>query len=196
MRAGQSAWGSARPDLRLVPPLDECAPVLDLAVGDVVVYASHGIGCVEARLGGRDDLREVVVLTFQSGLKVTLPVARARGALRAPSGEVELEDVRRTLRADPTPRIEPWARRFRSMRDKVVAGEVTGLAEVVRDAVGRERQLVVGSNTRGAGASSSEHGLYLRARSLLAAEIAFARGIDAAEANVWIVEQIDEQPHE
>jgi len=179
-----------RTHVRLTPPLDACVPALDLAVGDVVVYASHGIGCVEARQAGAADLPEAVVLVFESGLRVTLPVARARGALRSLSGEIELEEVRRTLRADPAPSAEGWSRRFRSMREKVAAGHVTGLAEIVRDGLRRERQLAVGAGGRAA-AAPSERGLYLQARKLLAAEIASARGIDAVEADVWIVEQVD-----
>jgi RNA polymerase-interacting CarD/CdnL/TRCF family regulator len=112
--------------------------------------------------------------------------------LRSLSGESELEDVRRTLRADPAPSIEPWSRRFRSTREKVTGGEVTNLAEVVRDGLQRERQLVARAGGR-ATAAPSERGLYLQARKLLAAEIALARGIDEVEADVWIVEQIDGQ---
>jgi len=178
--------------LRLVPTLDDCAPVLTLTVGDTVVYASHGIGCIEARLGGDEDVRAQVVLTFESGLRVTLPVARARSALRLPSGELELEDVRQTLRSSSGPRIEPWAKRFRTMRDKVAAGEATSLAEVVRDGLTRERELAERAGDR-PNVATSEHGLYLQARKLLGAEIAFSRGTDAAEADVWIVEQFDGQ---
>ena len=180
--------------LRLVPTLDDCAPVLTLTVGDTVVYASHGIGCIEARLGGDEDVRAQVVLTFESGLRVTLPVARARSALRLPSGELELEDVRQTLRSSSGPRIEPWAKRFRTMRDKVAAGEATSLAEVVRDGLTRERELAERAGDR-ANVATSERGLYLQARKLLGAEIAFSRGTDAAEADVWIVEQFDGQAH-
>jgi RNA polymerase-interacting CarD/CdnL/TRCF family regulator len=192
MRSTSGADDSARTHLRLLPASDDCAPALELAIGDIVVYASHGVGCVEARLGGDDDLRGLVVLTFESGLRVTLPVARARAALRLPSGELELEDVRRTLRTSPGARIEPWAKRFRSMRDKVAVGEVTGLAEVVRDGLGRERELAARAGDRTA-VATSERGLYLQARKLLAAEIAFASGTDPAEADAWIVEQFDAQ---
>jgi RNA polymerase-interacting CarD/CdnL/TRCF family regulator len=41
--------------------------------------------------------------------------------------------------------------------------------------------------------ATSERGLYLQARKLLAAEIAFASGTDPAEADAWIVEQFDAQ---
>ena len=80
--------------------------MLTLAVGDVVVYASHGIARVEARRAGAGDLPETIVLVCESGLRVTLPLARARHALRSPSGELELEDVRRALRAEAPLGIE------------------------------------------------------------------------------------------
>jgi RNA polymerase-interacting CarD/CdnL/TRCF family regulator len=169
---------------------NDLAPAMSLAVGDVVVYASHGIGCVEARRPAEGDLPERVVLGFENGLKVTLPVMRARGALRSLSGERELDDVRRALRTDVSPVVEPWSKRFRSMREKVAAGEVVGLAEVARDGLRRERQLAVAAGGRMA--APSERHLYLQARQLLASEIARARGIEAAEADAWIVEQVGE----
>jgi RNA polymerase-interacting CarD/CdnL/TRCF family regulator len=166
--------------------------VLNLAVGDVVVYAWHGIGYVEARAKREGEAPEAVVVVFESGLRVTLPIARAQGALRAPSSEVELDGVRRTLGADSVPHTVPWSRRFRTIQEKVNAGEVTGLAEVVRDGLQRERRRATSAGGRGTTAST-ERGLYLQARKLLAAEIAFARGIDPLQADVWIVEQIDEE---
>lgn len=188
MKTRQTGDGAARAHLRSTPPLDGDAEAVSLAVGDAVVYASHGIGLVEARRPGGGDLPETIVLAFESGLRVTLPVDRARRALRPLSGETELEDVRRTLGADPGPSNEPWSRRFRAIREKVNAGEVTGLAEVVRDGVLRERQLPVGAGGRSASASS-ERGLYLHARALLAAEIARARGIETTDADAWILQQ-------
>jgi CarD family transcriptional regulator len=185
----RAADGTAR-----VAHPDDLASVPSLAVGDVVVYASHGIGCVEARTPAVGDLPEAVVLVFGSGLKVTLPVARARGALRSLSGELELDEVRRILRADASPEVAPWSKRFRSMREKVAAGQVVGLAELVRDGLRRERQLALAAGGRTAAAG--ERHLYLQARQLLAAEIALARGIDAVEADAWIVEQIGEPTRE
>jgi RNA polymerase-interacting CarD/CdnL/TRCF family regulator len=73
------------------------------------------------------------------------------------------------------------------MQDKVAVGDVTGLAEIVRDGLGREREPADRAT------ATRERGLYLQARKLLAAEIAFARGTDQAEADVWIVEQFDGQ---
>jgi len=165
-------------------------PAPRLAVGDRVVYASHGLGSVEARLPGVGELPETVVVLFETGLRVTLPVAQARRALRPPTDVSELEEVRSTLRAEVPPGVQPWSKRFRSMQEKVAAGQVTGLAEVVRDGVEREQRLAVTSGSGRTPAPSERH-LYLQARKLLAAEIAHARGIDAVQADAWIVEQVD-----
>jgi RNA polymerase-interacting CarD/CdnL/TRCF family regulator len=162
-------------------------PALRLNAGDLVVYGSHGIGRVEPHPSGPKAARETISLVFESGLRVTLPRARAADALRSLSSERELEDVRETLGADVRPPIEPWARRQRSIQEKVAAGRATDLAEVVRDGVQSER---LASATKGRAAAPSERELYARARALLAAEIAASRGIDVAEADAWIVEQV------
>ena len=189
MKPGRSGHRSVQPQLGLVPPLDDLTPSsLSLAVGDLVVYASHGIGRVESTQSSRDDLPETVVLVFESGLRVTLPLARACQALRALSRPEDLDDVRRTLSADVPPMIEPWSRRNRTIREAVAAGRITGLAAVVRDGMQRERRLAAG--TGGRSAAPSERELYLQARRLLAAEIAACWGIEAAAADAWIVQQI------
>ncbi len=159
------------------------AQPLGLAVGDVVVYACHGIGRVESRRPGDDELPETVALLFESGLRVTLPLARAVETLRPLSTEPELEDVRRTLGAEASP-VEPWSKRHRTTREKVAAGQPTALAEVVRDGLQRE-------HANGGTTAPSERELYIRARTLLTAEIALCRGIDVAEADAWVVEQVE-----
>jgi len=177
---------SGRTRLRPVSP-DGSPAALRLKAGDLVVYGSHGIGRVEPPPSGVGAPRDTISLVFESGLRVTLSRARAPDALRSLSSERELEDVRDTLGADMPPSIEPWARRRRSMQDKIAAGRATGLAEIVRDGVQSER---LASATKGRLAAPSERELYQRARALLAAEIAASRGIDVAEADAWIVEQV------
>ena len=162
---------------------------LSLAVGDAVVYASHGIGLVEARRPRGGDIPEMVVIVFESGLRVNLPVDRARRALRPLSSEAELEDVRQILSSDPDPSNDPWSKRFRALREKVNAGGVVGLAQVVRDGVLRDRKRVDVTGGGRPASASSERGLYLHARALLAAEIARTRGIPLADADAWIIDQ-------
>ncbi len=193
MKPTATVGGAPREQLRLLPPPPEervSAP-LGLAAGDVVVYASHGIGRVEARLPGGEGLPETVALVFEGGLRVILPLARALEALRPLSGERELEDVRRTLRAEASLSVEPWLRRHRAARDKVAAGQATALAEVVRDGLQGEQRLVAGASGRTT--APSDRQLYTQARALLTAEIALCRGIELAEADAWILDQVAEQ---
>ena len=165
---------------------DETA--LRLAVGDRVVYASHGIGRVESRERHRGD-GEMVVLVFENGLKVTLPLDRAQNALRSLSGERELAEVKLTLGGDSAPAaLEHWSRRHRNAQAKLAGGSVSGLAEIVRDGAHRERARVK------AGTAPIRNQLYREARKLLVAEVAAARGIDPDAADAWIGQQINDHP--
>lgn len=159
---------------------------LRLAVGDLVVYASHGIGRIESRQP-HEGRPETLVLVFESGLRVTLPLDRAHDTLRSLSGEPELKDVQRTLRADMPPAVEPWSRRHRASQAKLAGGGVSGLAEIVRDGVHRERRRVKG------GPAPVENQLYRQARKLLVAEVAAARGIEPDAADAWIVQQMGDE---
>ena len=160
---------------------------LRLAVGDVVVYGFHGVALI-ASSEGDAAAPTAVVLEFASGLRVTLPSARARESLRSLADESDLGCVEETLGADESASEALWAKRFRAIREKLVAGRVIGLAEVVRDGAHREHRAALRS---GPMPSPAERELYERARRLLAEEIGAARGIDLPAAEEWIGEQID-----
>jgi CarD family transcriptional regulator len=159
-------------------------------VGDVVVYASHGIGRVAARgkrdvLGAKPDL---VVLEFASGLKVTLPLERARGLLRPLAGEAEVVRVKATLREEAPPKEEPWLKRRNDLQAKLAAGGAIELAEIVRDGAIRERSLA--ARGQGTKSSDAEREILGRARHLLVGEIAMALGLDLSQADAWIEQQL------
>ena len=167
-------------------------PDFDVVVGDLIVYASHGVGRVSSResRGGAEEKQEVVVLVFGEGLSVTLPFARALEYVRPVSTEVELTCVRETLRAAEGTRDGVWQKRLRATREKVALGEAIGLAEVIRDGARRaDRPTVSGGPAQ---LSLSERQLYLKARKLLAQEIGAARGIAPDAADAWIAEQLGE----
>lgn len=169
-------------------PGADAQAALRLAVGDLVVYASHGIGRVESREGHRGN-GGALVLVFENGLKVTLPLDRAQNALRSLSGEPELKEVQRTLRDDSHPAaLEHWSRRHRNAQAKLVAGSVSGLAEIVRDGVHRDRARAK------SGTAPIRNQLYRNARKLLVAEVAAARGIEPDAADAWIVQQVNGDP--
>jgi RNA polymerase-interacting CarD/CdnL/TRCF family regulator len=164
---------------------DEGAP-LRLAVGDVVVYGFHGVAVI---VGSEGDTAAptVIVLEFASGLRVTLPSARARESLRSLADESDLARVEVTLAADESASDAQWTKRCRATREKVVDGQVIGLAEVVRDGAHREYRRVLRS---GPVPSAAERELYVRARRLLAEEVGAVRGIDPPVADDWITDQM------
>jgi CarD family transcriptional regulator, regulator of rRNA transcription len=159
---------------------------LRVAVGDTVVYASHGVGRIVAReqqrVGGT--VRDCVVVELATGLRVTLPLADAAERLRRPADESELDDVQKTLASIPPEREASWTRRINESKAKLATGKATDLAQIVRDGVRFER----GSN--GVRLSHSERRVYVQARALLVGELCSARGMHEDEAEVWIDSQI------
>ena len=161
-----------------------------LAVGDVIVYAAHGVGRVAAReervvLGAA---QEILVLELADGLSVTMPVERARELLRPLLSEADVRRVQATLREDHTLSEDVWLKRRKDTQVKLAGGDPLGLAEVVRDCAHREQRLIA-KRTRSR-LSPSERDLYMRARRLLSGEIGLARGLEPAEADAWIEEQL------
>jgi len=161
--------------------------VVQLAVGDMVVYASHGAGYVAARkrrvvLGKQ---QEVVVLALAGGLSVELPMERAHELLRPLASEADMRRVQSTLGADHAINSDPWLKRRRDSQAKLTGGDPIELAEIIRDSAHREATLPGKSQL-----SPGERDLFVKARRLLSNEIALARGVEPAEANAWIEEQL------
>ena len=156
---------------------------LRLAVDDLVVYASYGVGRVVIRQP------ETVVLEFAEGsLLVTLPIERALECVRPVATEVEIASVGRTLAGADAVNHENWQRRLKTSRGKVTGGEAVGLAEVIRDASRRDERAP--ARKEPGRLSLTERELYLKARKLLAGEVSASRGVDASAADAWIGDQL------
>jgi CarD family transcriptional regulator len=161
-----------------------------LAVGDVVVYPSHGGGSVVAReqrlvLGV---VREVVVLDLVDGLTVTLPVEQAQKVLRPLLTKQDLQLVQKTLRESHSPAQETWLKRRKDAEVRMAGGDPLGLAQIVRDGALRQRSLRAKGN--GSLLSAGERAIYTRARRLLSGEIGLANGLEPVEADAWIDQQL------
>jgi CarD family transcriptional regulator, regulator of rRNA transcription len=161
--------------------------VVRLAVGDMVVYASHGAGHVAARerrivLGTP---QEVIVLALAGGLSVELPMERAHELLRPLASEADMSRVQKTLGADDAANRDSWLKRRRDSQAKLTGGDPIELAEIIRDSANRESTLPAKTQL-----SPGERDLFVKARQLLSTEIALARGVEPAEANAWIDEQL------
>jgi len=161
-----------------------------LTVGDVVVYAAYGVGRIVARekrvRGGAD--QEIVVLELAHGLTVTLPLERAIGQLRPPVDEADMRRVQETLRGAGTLSGDVWLKRRKEARAKLKGGDPVELAEVVRDGAQRVRALAARPSKPQL--SPGEKDLYMRARQLLSEEIRVVRGVEEADADAWIEEQL------
>jgi RNA polymerase-interacting CarD/CdnL/TRCF family regulator len=156
---------------------------LSLAVDDVVVYASHGVGRVVIR---RE--QSVVVEFANSGLSVILPIERALACMRPVSSEAEIASIGQTLGGADADVHSNWQRRLKATRAKVTGGDAVGLAEVIRDASRRDER--ASARNEPGKLSLTEQQLYLKARQLLADEIGASRHVDPACADKWIGEQI------
>jgi CarD family transcriptional regulator len=160
-----------------------------LKVGDVVAYPPHGVGRVAAReervvLGTK---QEVVVLALADGLSVTLTLDRANELVRPLLDEAGIREVRNTLRATTPSSEDVWAKRLKDAQAKLRSGDPLELAEIVRDGARREHPPTGSTSSK---LSVSERALWVKARELLSGEIGAVRGVDQAEANAWIDEQL------
>jgi CarD family transcriptional regulator len=129
--------------------------------------------------------QEVVVLAFAGGLSVELPMERANKLLRPLASESDMSRVQTTLAADHAINTDPWLKRRRDSQAKLTRGDPIELAEIIRDSAHREWTLPAKSQL-----SPGERDLFVKARQLLSNEIALARGVEPAEANAWIDEQL------
>jgi CarD family transcriptional regulator len=160
---------------------------MKLAVGDAVVYGSHGVGRVVARKK-QPRADEIVVLELGDGLTITLPLERAQEQLRPIATKTEVSRVQKTLREDRDLSSDPWLSRRRETMEKLTSGSLDGLAEIVSDGAQRERaRFASGNNTR---LPTAERTIFVKARELLAGEIALALSLDPEEADEWIEQQL------
>jgi CarD family transcriptional regulator len=155
---------------------------MELAVGDMVVYGTHGIGRVAARE------KQLVVVELDEGLRVTLPLERAHEILRGVADKAEMRKVQQALRDDRALSEGPWLARRKEALDKLTGGDPVRLAEIVSEGAQRERmRRASGSKAQ---LSSGEKEIFVRARKLLSNEIALSLGVQQDAADVWIDEQL------
>ncbi len=143
--------------------------------GDLVVYPNHGAGCV-AGIEEKTILGEVrryyVVYLPDTELTVSIP-ADGDTDLRACADEEGVAEALAILGADTTRMPSNWNHRLKHNREKIKSGELSQVAEVVRNLS------VYGAEN---GLSTGERNMLIKARQILASEIALVRGIEVVEA--------------
>jgi CarD family transcriptional regulator len=145
------------------------------AEGDMVVYPNHGAGCISG-VEEKTILGEVrsyyVVYLPDTELTVSIPADGDTG-LRACADEEGVAQALAILRAGTTEMPSNWNHRLKHNREKIKSGEISQVAEVVRNlsVYGVEH-----------GLSTGERNMLMKARQILASEIALVRSIKATEA--------------
>ena len=153
----------------------EEAMVQSFSEGDLVVYPNHGAGCiseVEERAILGEVRRYYVVYLPDTELTVSVPADGDTG-LRACADEEGVTEALAVLGADTTEMPSNWNHRLKHNREKIKSGEISQIAEVVRNlsVYGAEHGLSTGERT-----------MLMKARQILVSEIALVRGVEISEA--------------
>jgi CarD family transcriptional regulator len=143
--------------------------------GDLVVYPNHGAGCisgVEEKTILGEVRRYYVVYLPDTELTVSIP-AEGDTDLRACADEEGVAEALAVLGANITEMPSNWNHRLKHNREKIKSGEISQIAEVVRNLsiYGDEHGLSTGERT-----------MLMKARQILVSEIALVRGTEVAEA--------------
>ena len=149
------------------------------AEGDLVVYPNHGAGYVsgvEEKTVLGEARRYYVVYVPEGALTLNIPADGDTG-LRSCADEKGVAEALKILRKGPEEMPDHWNHRLKHNQEKLRSGEISRVAEVVRDlsAYGREH-----------GLSTGERNLLTKARRILISEVAMCKNLAAEEAEALV----------
>ncbi len=168
---------------RVMPPPRAMAKAENFALGDHVVYPTHGVGKIERiateEIAGHK--LELIHITFEENrMTLRVPVTKARTAgLRKLASRKLFDDAMAVLRGRPRIKKTMWSRRAQEYEAKINSGDPLAVAEVVRD---------LHRNSGQPDQSFSERQIYEAALDRLAAELAALERIDKVAASVKLIE--------
>src|SRR3712207_3787636 len=147
--------------------------------GDLVVYPNHGAGHVagvEEKTVLGEERRYYIVYIADGGLTLNIP-AEGETGLRLCSDEEGVTQALSVLRGDAQSMPANWNHRLKHNQEKLRSGEISRVAEVVRDlsVFGGEHGLSTGERT-----------LLAKARRILISEVALVRDLPAEEAEALV----------
>ena len=156
-------------------------------VGDKAVYPPHGVGVVQGieskEIAGRKQMFYILRMLEKNDMTIMVPADNAKGVgLRKIIPPAEVERVFETLKDREnitSDHHQTWNRRYREYMEKIKSGEVTKIAEVLRDLslLKFDKDL-----------SFSERKMLDTARTLLTKELAIAMDMEEDE----VEEELDE----
>lgn len=149
-------------------------------IGHRVVYPAHGVGEItneETQVVGGQELRLLVISFSKEKMILRVPVHRARNTLRHLSSKDEVKEALKILQGRAKVARGMWSRRAQEYELKINSGNITAIAEVVRD---------LHKNVDDPDRSYSERMIYEAALERLAGEFAAVDGIEVAIATTKI----------
>jgi CarD family transcriptional regulator len=164
----------------------------DLAfkIGEIVVYASHGVGritAIEEQEVAGFKLQVFIIFFEKDKMTVRVPIAKAASSgLRKLVEPAVVETVLEVLSGRARAKRGMWARRGQEYEAKINSGDLMLLAEVLRDLYRSPEQTEP---------SYSERQLYESALETLAREISVVHGISQTEAQMLIGQSLAKSPH-
>ena len=157
----------------------EKVPPKTFSKGDLVVYPNHGAGTVsgvEEKTILGEERRYYVVYVPDGGLTLNIPADGDTG-LRSCADDEEVAEALEILRGGPEDMPAHWNHRLKHNQEKIRSGEISSVAEVVRDlsAHGGDR-----------GLSTGERNLLAKARRILISEVALGKSLEVDEAEALV----------
>ncbi len=160
---------------------------LEFKVGERVVYPSHGVGEIieiEVQMIADTSLKVYVISFPQDKMTLRVPVSRASAVgLRTLVNKSDIHEVYTILQGKPKRGNKMWSRRAQEYETKINSGEISAIAEVVRDLYKNV------DNDR----SYSERTIYESALNRLASEIAILEKISESESSAKLIDLLREK---
>lgn len=158
------------------------------AVGDYVVYPTHGVGRItanEVEVIGEYELKVFVINFEKDKMILRVPVGRATAAgLRGISGSEEISRALTTLKGRAKTARGMWSRRAQEYESKINSGNIVQIAEVVRD---------LHKNVDQSERSYSERMIYETAMNRLIGEVAAFNKVDQPSAHDSLLKVLKKQ---
>lgn len=147
--------------------------------GDIVVYPNHGAGCVsgvEEKTVLGEERRYYVIYIEDTGLTLSIPADGDTG-LRYCADEDGVVGALSVLEGEAVEMPSNWNHRLKHNQKKLREGDIEQVAEVVRD---------LNIYSKEHGLSTGERNMLMKARQILASEIALVRALPVKEAETLL----------
>jgi CarD family transcriptional regulator len=154
----------------------------EFKVGGKVVYPAHGVGQIvsqESQIVAGHELKLFVIDFPKDKMTLRVPVNRAKASgLRVLSNDNDVSKAVTILKGRARPGRGMWSRRAKEYEDKINSGNISNIAEVVRD---------LHKNVDDPDRSYSERVIYESALGRLAGEFAAVNEVTTEEATNSLV---------